>query len=106
MRSIALSTCMRIEAMQRVSTISFSDSWVLCLRKDGIFSLTSSGIKSALISNPPSAIKESPFSSNASIPLCLVSSLTEMEPENRLETNIMTPEGEIHIRPLNVLLFL
>ena len=53
-----------------------------------------------------SAIIESPFSSNASIPLCLVSSLSEMEPENRLEANVMAPDGEIPIRPLNVLLFL
>ena len=106
MHSIALSTCMRTEAMQRVLTISFSDSWDLPLRKGGIFSLTPKGIKSASISNHISAIKESPLSSNASIPLCLVSSLSEMEPENKLETNVMAPEEEIPIRPSNVLLFL
>ena len=94
------------EAMRRVSTISFSDNWDLPLRKGGMFSLTPNGIKSASISNPLSAIIESPFSSNASIPLCLVSSVSEMEPEKRLETNVMAPEGEIPIRPLNVLLFL
>ena len=95
---------MHTEAMQRVPTISFSDSWDLPLRKGGIFSLTLNGIKSTSISNPLSAIEESPFSSNASIPLCLVSSLSEMEPDNRLETNVMAPVGEIPIRPLNVLI--
>ena len=64
------------------------------------------GIKSASISNPLSAIIESPFSGNGSSLLCLVSSLSEMEPEKRLETNVMAPEGEIPIRPLKVLLFL
>ena len=34
-------------------------------------------------------LTESPFSSNASIPLCLVSSLPEVESETRLETNVM-----------------
>ena len=106
MRSIALSTCMRTEAMRRVATISFSDNCDLPLRKGGMFSLTPNGIKSASISNPLSAIIESPFSSKASSPLCLVSSLSEMEPEKRLETNVMAPKGEIPIRPLNVLLFL
>ena len=91
---------MRTEAMRCVATISFSDSCDLPLRKGGMF------IKSASISNPLSAIIESPFSSKASSPLCLVSSLSEMEPEKRLETNVMAPEGEIPIRPLNVLLFL
>ena len=78
----------------------FSDNWDLPLRKGGMFSLTPNGIKPASISNPLSAII--PFSSKASSPLCLVSSLSEMEPEKRLETNVM----EIPIRPLNVLLFL
>ena len=88
MCSIALSTCMRTEAMQCISTVPFSDRWDLPLRKGGIFSSTPNGIKYASILSPLFAIKESPFSSNASIPLCLVSSLSEMEPENRLETNL------------------
>ena len=90
--------------MQCVSTISFSDNWDLFLQKGGIFSLTPNGIKSASMSNLLTAITDSPFSSNTSIPLCLVSSLSEMKPVKRLERNVMVPEGEISIRPLNVLL--
>ena len=84
----------------------FSDNWVLPLRKGGIFSLTPNGIKLASISNPLSAITESPFSRNSHIQLCLVSSLSEMEPEKSyIEINVVAPEGKIPIRPLNVLLF-
>ena len=65
-----------------------------------MFNFIPSGIRSSSISNPLSAITESPGSNTSRIPDLQVSSLSDMEPENNLETNVIAPLGEIPIRAL------
>ena len=52
------------------------------------------------MSNPLSAITESPASNKSNNPDCHVNSLSDIEPENSLETNVMAPLGDIPIRAL------
>jgi len=52
------------------------------------------------MSNPWSAITQSHFSRSESIPLFLVNPLSDVEPENGLETNVMAPDGDIPTSPL------
>ena len=69
------------------------------LRKGGIFNWTPR-IRYSVMSNPLSAITESPASNKSKIPDCRVNSLSDIEPENSLETNVMAPLGDIPIRAL------
>ena len=43
---------------------------------------------------------ESPCSNKSSRALCRVSSLSEIDPEYKSETNVTAPDGDMPIRPL------
>lgn len=78
-------------------------NWSVPLRNGGIFNCTCHGIKYSAISDPLSAIMESPASNKYKIPDCHVNSLSDTyctEPENSLEMNVMAPLGDIPIRAL------
>ena len=57
------------------------------------------------ISNPRSAITESPLSNKSKIPLCLVNALSDMLPGTKDETKVVVPSGEIPMRALKVLCY-
>ena len=58
------------------------------------------------ISNPQSAMSVSPLSNMSRMPHFLVSSLSEIHPGYRSDTNTTAPLGEMPINPLYVLVFL
>ena len=94
---IARSTCTCREAIQLVSTISCGLSCVFPFTNGGQFSLTPNGVKSSCMPNPLSAITVSPGSSNCSIPIRLVSSLSDIDPVYK---SVIAPDGEIPINTL------
>ena len=105
-RSIALSTCIRTEAIRRVSVTSFSFNWFSLLEKVE-YSILLPGYQ-IFLNVKPSAKQNHPFQEAKvfhfflSI-LCLI---WDMAPENRFETKVIAPDGDIPTSPLYVLLFL
>ena len=80
---------------------SFPENCLFPRRNGGILRCRPCSIRISSISNPWSAITESPGSSRSRRPLRLVNS--EMDPGKSDETNVITPSGEIPTSPLNVL---
>ena len=76
------------------------------LQKGGRLRLTFFFLSRSSISNPLSAITESPASTKSSIPEHLVISLSDIAPVYKEETNIIAPYGKIPITPLRVVLLL
>ena len=105
---MAHSTWILKDAMCRVTLTSFTESCVFPLRYGGMLRHTPLKIRSSsiYISNPQSAITESPLSNKSKIPLCLVNALSDMLPGNKDETKVVVPSGEIPMRALKVLSFL
>ena len=103
---MACSTCIRAEAIRRVSTISCWLSRALPLKNGGMFSLIPMAARSSCISKPLSATTASPTYSNCNIPLRLVSSSSEIHPAYKSEIKVIAPMGAIPNNTLYVLLVL
>ena len=105
--SIALSTWIRKVAIRLVPTTSLGSSCVRPPRKAGILQETLSG-KMSSMSNPRSAMTESPGSSLSKMPDLFVISLSDMRPPYSSEMNDSGPLtlGVHPTRIVNVFLFL
>ena len=65
-----------------------------------MFNFTPRGMRSSRMSNPLSAMTESPLSSKLSSPLWRVSSLSEMLPGYNFDTKVTAPDGDMPMSPL------
>ena len=74
----------------------------LPLKNGGMFSLTPRGMRYSSISKPLSAMTESLGSNKSSMPDLRVSCLSDIEPGNNFETNVIATLGEIPMRALYV----
>ena len=102
---MAHSTCTQRDAILRVATQSFSDNCE-SINLGGMFNVTFLPTKRSPILNTLFAISESPSSKQSSKPLCTVRFLSDVLPQNKLDTTVIDPDGEIPINALKVLWFL
>ena len=100
--AIARSTCILTEAILLVSVSSSIDKCSLFCIKGGIFNVTPFG-KISSISNPLSAMIESPGARKSKMPQSNVTCLSLDLPTYRSDTNVTAPDGRIPTKPFAVL---
>ena len=92
-RSMARSTCILRAAISRVTYTSCSDSRLSDI-KGGMLRVMPCSVSRSPILNPLSAITLTPSSRRSSSPHLLVSSISEILPAQRLDTNITLSNGQ------------